>query len=597
MGLPSLPLRWRFGRARGWLAAGPVINYDMLLTINSVEGLRSSDYQYDTSVKSHDNFMKLITKLVEPPGGRPLSARTRKKEHREAKQRINTRLGSTRTARSAVGEPEAAAADMLALEKAAAMRAETKARHTRGHGLFDARVWEILQQPYYRRTPDDIGRVSKFLAQHFPKLKEALRTSKMLAGLVELARFETLCGAGYKVPGDFMAEKFAIVLTGMVEVTRDNGFKVLIDSGGCFGAKDPFIACVEAVAMEPAELLVFTNTVAASVDETIKAEQSRKKSDALFPHFPEFLRWPREAIRPILGQMRWKRVPANTWLTRQGSMASSLAFIVEGECDVIRRIELDDGAGAAGAGKAKSFAASRTHPAHQHDEAEIGGSGAALTEAQAAGAASRKAKAPKKGSMIDTGGTARRHQPVRATLGQLTKGHYFGENCGLNLKIPGWEFSRPTAVPELFSVYTRTAVTLVTLSPEDSHNIEPYFALQFFLKPNPHRFGDLSKDELEQAFVADQGRQSWRDFKKEIMALMHLATAKPDVANPRSSDKLTPPSEFTGLTAVPKETPKARAAADELKTVQKRALGSCGFESNFGMLPGPMPGATREADP
>ena len=94
-------------------------------------------------------------------------------------------------------------------------------------------------------------------------------------------------------------------------------------------------------ALEPSELLIFTNNVLERVSTGIRTEQNRKKSDKL-EMFPEFLRWPKETLRPILTQMHWKTYPAGSWITRQGRVAPFLAFIVGGSCDVIKTIDMDD---------------------------------------------------------------------------------------------------------------------------------------------------------------------------------------------------------------------------------------------------------------
>ena len=67
------------------------INYNTLHTLNQVEGLRSSDYQYDTSVASHDSFMQLVGQLIKPPKARVLSANTQRRNNKQLTEHMTAR--------------------------------------------------------------------------------------------------------------------------------------------------------------------------------------------------------------------------------------------------------------------------------------------------------------------------------------------------------------------------------------------------------------------------------------------------------------------------------------------------------------------------
>lgn len=150
--------------------------------------------------------------------------------------------------------------------------------------------------------------------------------------------------------------------------------------------------------------------------------------------------------------MDWKTIPTGARLTRQGQLAPYLGFIVSGRLKVVRRIELAD---------LEQTPAGRRPP-------EAG---------------------------------------LLSCLGHLGRGNYFGELCGLSMRLDGWKLNRPIAAPESFSLMATEPTTVLVLTPDKSKLLEPYFGLQFVLEPNPHGLSNLSHSEMIMSCLDERGRQ------------------------------------------------------------------------------------------
>jgi CRP-like cAMP-binding protein len=190
---------------------------------------------------------------------------------------------------------------------------------------------------------------------------------------------------------------------------------------------------------------------------------------------------PKVSLRPVLARMTWRAIRAGASISRQGTLAPFLAFVVEGAVDIHRKVTM-------------------TAPA-----APISASEHVRTRRGSLSVGER----PSTDSAAVT--------LVHSRLGQLTQGNYFGENCGLNVKLKGWDFNRPTSTPETFSLTAKTDVTLLVLTAESSMQLEPFFCLQFFLNTNPHGFNNMPQPQLIKSCIEEREHQAWINFKQNVL--------------------------------------------------------------------------------
>jgi len=171
---------------------------------------------------------------------------------------------------------------------------------------------------------------------------------------------------------------------------------------------------------------------------------------------------------------------------------------------------------------------------------------------------------------------------VKCCLGQIGKGNYFGENCGLNVTLKGWDLKRPTTIEETFSVVAKNDVRLLAMTPKGSHKIEPYFGLQFFLANNPHGYNTLGQIQLVAACLQEKDRQAWLDFKQDILRDTragdeYVPNQKMDV----DGGVVPPPTEFGDFQEPPAPPEPAGEMLAKVLGPASRHLGSVGFDPNF----------------
>lgn len=401
---------------------------------------------------------------------------------------------------------------------------------------YNPDAWLIMELPYYRRSSDGLTFLTDWVKSEFDFVRKTFTTAKELRGMLEMGRFEAFPKPGFKVPGDYETEFFAVVLVGGVVIDDPHSqSKVRLGPGEGFGATEGAISASYVVTNEPTDLLIFSNQDWLRVKGRIDDALNNKKLDAL-AIFAQLDRWRKlgPQFKPVLHNLYWRRYQAGTTISRQGAIAPFLGFIVDGECDIVRKVDLQD----------------------------------AL--------ALPKSLRPASGSSEKSADGA-----VKCCLGQIGRGQYFGENCGLNVSLRGWDLNRPTTVAETFSVIAKTDVRLLAMTPKGSHKIEPYFGLQFFLAANPHGYNTLDQIQLVAACIQEKDRQAWLDFKQDILRDTqagddYLPNQKLDV----DGDSVPPPTEFGDFQEPPAPpAPPGEIIAKALGKMHR--MGSVGFNINF----------------
>ena len=530
----------------------PEVDYGAVDALNSIEGLRGAEFEHDTSLSAHDHFMSVVSKMFKPDAKaqkmsqkeaeksgarltrRPETATANKPPPQAVKEARRQMVRKARRSSYVVGGPAVANKG----SEVATPRYRTRAQR------YNPDAWLIMDLPYYRRSKEGLEFLATWAKGTFDFIRKTFTSTKELNGMLEMARFEAFPKPGFKVAGDYEAEFFAVVLVGGVLIhDPQSKSKVRLGPGEGFGATAGAISASIVVTNEPTDLLIFSNEDWLRVKGRIENVLSNKKLDSL-AIFPQLDRWRRlgPQFKPVLHNLYWRRYQAGTVISRQGAIAPFLGFLVDGECDIVRKVDLQD---------------TLARPA---------------SSASAASAASRSSSSSSRTSNLADGA-------VKCCLGQIGKGHYFGENCGLNVSLKGWDLNRPTTIVETFSVVAKTDVTLLAMTPKGSHKIEPYFGLQFFLANNPHGYNTLGQIQLVAACIQEKDRQAWLDFKQDILRSTragddYLPNQKIDV----DGLVVPPPSEFRDISA---PTPAPASTTPSQRHPAVRHMGSVGFEINF----------------
>jgi hypothetical protein len=142
------------------------------------------------------------------------------------------------------------------------------------------------------------------MRQKLPVLRTVLGPAKMHHGMLRMAKFDEFATAGFQIAGNFVSEKFAIVLAGAVTVTESgSGAKRTLTAGECFGllprpvrsgsmvaAAGRQIGATHVVTQQPTDILVFTRSDFVRLEHELATSSARKKLEAL-SKFPEITRW------------------------------------------------------------------------------------------------------------------------------------------------------------------------------------------------------------------------------------------------------------------------------------------------------------------
>jgi hypothetical protein len=142
------------------------------------------------------------------------------------------------------------------------------------------------------------------MRQKLPVLRAVLGSAKMHHGMLRMARFDEFPAADFKIAGNFVSEKFAIILVGAVTVTESgSGAKRTLTAGECFGmaprpdrgmstvaAASRQIGATHVITQQPTDILIFTRSDFLRLENELATSSARKKLEAL-SKFPEITRW------------------------------------------------------------------------------------------------------------------------------------------------------------------------------------------------------------------------------------------------------------------------------------------------------------------
>eukprot|EP00039_Didymoeca_costata_P029806 m.26466 g.26466 ORF g.26466 m.26466 type:complete len:485 (-) comp7801_c0_seq2:60-1514(-) len=404
------------------------VDYKVLDDIIGIKGLYSHDSpQNETTQAAHDKFMDLVSNLVKQP---------------------NSKEDNGETPGAAVSVRPSTAHNLSpsnSRRKRSAKKTQLK------NSLYNADIWPRLEKPYFKRSAEDVNLITEWAKKHLHAVQKRFSSSKLLHGVIETATFESYPTEGYILPWEFTNDINAVVLIGSVTITTESGRQFVVDAASAFGAmfhenKDSPEKLVNVTTKEKCDILYFSTNDCDRVRTSIVHEETRRKQHAM-KAFPAVSKWPWSSLAPVLQVMEWKKFSKGEVISKQGTKASYLGFVVAGECMV-------------------------------H--------------------------------------TKRKGENSTIRLGRLNVGQYFGEGCGLNVDLEGWNFKHSQTIQQ-YTVTASSNVTLLILTPKASQDLDPHFALEFVLLPNPNGFSSLSETDVEHSVLVEKLRLQWMQFKTTLL--------------------------------------------------------------------------------
>ncbi|XP_062377570.1 cyclic nucleotide-binding domain-containing protein 1 [Sardina pilchardus] len=142
----------------------------------------------------------------------------------------------------------------------------------------------------------------------------------------------------------FGEEGFYIVLRGSVvpyaDASSPEEEKAEIDAGGCFGSLEESssaeaIRCVRT--LQPCEILKIPHSGYAKLRQELLGQNFALKEN-LVQRCSFYLSWPRFSVHKVADLVQIKSFPANHVLVKEGKVCQFVAYIHQGECNILQDI-------------------------------------------------------------------------------------------------------------------------------------------------------------------------------------------------------------------------------------------------------------------